>query len=792
MGPKRHLKFSEGGGKETPSTDVSRSPVSQWKTTSPKSKKPQLGKSSPHQMPGPVSFARLKAIQDEAMELTDNDRRFLSSESPETASDGEEKFAKIVKGTQKGKVNSSRRSPKVVNFKHSDESDTDSESSSEDTADETPQIRIQNQNHLKDQQRRLLHERRNLPIYQNKDKVIQYILNSQVTVLLGETGSGKSTQLPQFIYDLNPKVETIAITQPRRVAAINLATRVSEEMGTGLGDKVGYSVRFQNKTSPNTKIKFLTEGMLLREYMLDPKLKRYSTIILDEAHERTVTTDLLMGLVKELLPSRPKLRILIMSATLDAEKFSKFFNDAPIIYVEGKLFPVQRYYLRQPVDDIVDSMVQCVCQVNLSEPSGDILCFLPGQEEIEKCVDRVALIGPQLPKEAPIMAPLPLYASLPPSQQQRAFLKFPPRKRKIIFATNIAETSLTIPGVRYVVDSGLRKIKVWKPELGLDTLLTTAVSQASASQRMGRAGREGPGKCYRLFTEDTYSTLVTQTEPEILRTDISHTILTLKKAGIENVVDFNWLHSPGKTAIANSLVRLYGLKALGDSGEITELGEQMVLLPISPHLACVLIHAKEDGSNSLLSSVLDIVSCLSVEELLVNPHPDLRDEVNERRNTSFGGGKQYGDLIMLKEMYDMYRSISNKRARKDWCKSVAVNFKAMRNVEQVRSQLEGYLQVKSEPTTRYDARNILKCFLHGFVTNTALGLPDRRYKTIINGQNISVHPSSMLFGQKHEAIMYAEYVYTSKGYARTVSPIDYDWLGEIAPHLLGRRNATEA
>lgn len=794
MGPKKHLKFSEDGELNVPSPAkpvqdrlVNRKVIRKYGKTKPNSGTPR-----------PLSIVRVNEIQDQSMELTNGDSRFLTtSESPETTDDAEQPL-KSLNSKRKKPIRQSysdsdqsllKGGPKPVNFKNSDLSDS-TEESSEDTADETPPIRRQNQNQLKDQQRRLFLERRSLPIYQNRDKVLENVLNNQITILLGETGSGKSTQLPQLLYDLDPKSENIAITQPRRVAAINLATRVSEEMGCMLGDKVGYSVRFQNRTSPNTRIKYLTDGMLLREYMLDPKLKRYTTIILDEAHERTVGTDLLMGLIKQLPASRPKLRIVIMSATLDAEKFSHFFSNAPIIYVEGKLYPVQRYYLRQPTDDIVDCMVQCVCQTNLSEPSGDILCFLPGQEEIEKCVDRIILLSPQLPKEAPILTALPLYASLPPNQQQRAFLKFPPRKRKVIFATNIAETSLTIPGVRYVIDSGLRKIKVWKPDLGLDTLLTTAISQASASQRMGRAGREGPGKCYRLFTESIYSTLVPQTEPEILRCDLAHTILTLKRAGVEDVVGFSWLENPGKKAIASSLMKLYGLKALDDKGHITDLGEKMVLLPISPHLATVLIHAKDNGSNSLLSAVLDIVSCLSVEELLVNPHPDMRDEVNEKRNTLFGGGKQYGDLIMLKEMFDMYRDIPNKKARKEWCRSIAINFKGMRNVEQVRSQLERYLQVESEPTTRYDSSGVLKCFLHGFVMNTALGLPDRRYKTVLNGQFISIHPSSMLFGQKHEAIMYAEYIYTTKGYARTVSPIENSWLVEVAPHLVGRRNVT--
>jgi ATP-dependent RNA helicase DHR2 len=628
----------------------------------------------------------------------------------------------------------------------------------------------------------LLKVRQNLPVYQSRDKILRHITKNKTTVLLAETGSGKSTQIPQILLENDPN-EVIAITQPRRVAAISLATRVSQEMGCRVGSKVGYSVRFQANTSANTQIKYLTDGMLLRELMIDPSLeKKYTTVILDEAHERTVLTDVLMGLLKRLQRQRP-IRIVVMSATLDADKFSKFFDNAEILYVEGKMFPVQRMYLRQPIDDVVDGVIQSVCQINMSEPTGDVLVFLPGQDEIDKSVDRLNAIAGDLPKQAPLIVALPLYASLPPHLQQKTFDKLPPRRRKVILATNIAETSLTIPGVRYVVDSGLRKVRVWKPSLGLDTLFTSPISQASAQQRMGRAGREGPGKCYRLFTEASYGELVSETEPEILRTDVASTTLMLKRLGIDDVINFEWVQSPGKKAIESALMKLYGLKALDDSGKITSLGQKMVLLPVSPHLAAVLIRASE---TDLLSVVLDIVACLSVEDLMINPHPDKRDEINEKKRQLFGGGRENGDLVMIKEMYDMYRDLTDKRQQKEFCQTVGVNPRAIRNVGLVRKQLERYMGVTTEATNKFDPREVIKCFLSGYIANTALGLPDRRYRTVANSQNLSIHPSSMMFGRKVEAIVYMEYVYTSKGYARIVSPIDIEWLQEVAPHLLGR------
>lgn len=684
----------------------------------------------------------------------------------------------------------------------------------------------------KELKRQLHYVRTTLPMYQAGKEVVERIFQNDVTVLLGETGSGKSTQLPQLIYAAARKdrPERIAITQPRRVAAINLATRVSEEMGEVLGQKVGYSVRFLNASHPRfTHIKYLTDGMLLRELMGSSDLVEYTTIILDEAHERTLLTDLLMGLLKRVMRRRNatdnKLRLIVMSATLDAERFSRFFDDSDILFVEGKMYPVQRYYLEQPIDDIVDGMVQTVCQVNHTEPTGDILAFLPGQDEIEKVVQRLNDIAGDLPKEAPLIVALPLYASLASNAQQKAFEPLGKNRRKIICATNIAETSLTVPGVRYVIDSGLRKIRVWKPDLGMDTLLTTPISQAAASQRMGRAGREMPGKCFRLFTEETYMTeLPKQTEAEIVRSDVAAAVLMLKRAGVDDVLGFEWVESPGKKAISAALLKLYGLKALDDAGKVTSRGVQMALLPVSPQLAAVLLGAHDMGGAKLLSTVIDVVACISVEDLLVNPHPEIRDTVNDTRRRLFGGGMEWGDLVMLKEMYDMYCEIGDTGDKKRWCKEVCISYKAMRNVVQVRAQVQAYMEaifsgsnrpkrksksksaasseqqedddvddvdddlsseLASNTSGQFDMKALLKCFLHGYISNTALGLPDRRYRSIMNGQTLSIHPSSMLFGQKLEAIMYLEFVYTTKAYARMVSPVQVEWLHEIAPHMLG-------
>lgn len=666
---------------------------------------------------------------------------------------------------------------KIVNFFSDDEEERGSRSVSRD------QIEAKASD--------LLVTRKTLPVYKAKDELMERLVKNRVTVLIGETGSGKSTQIPQFLMASNKKA--IAVTQPRRVAAINLAARVADEVGTPLGDKVGYSVRFDHKAQNNTKIKYLTDGMLLREIMMNGNLSQYSTVIIDEAHERTVLTDLLMGFLKELMAKRSDLNVIIMSATLDADRFSQFFGGAEILYVEGRMFKVDRLYLDKPVDDIVDATIKSVIQVNNGELEGDILVFLPGQEEIDKCVNLLERIAPELPKEAPLIVPLPLYASLTPADQAKVFLPLKARRRKVILATNIAETSVTVPGVRYVIDSGLRKVKVWRHQLGLSTLLTAPVSRASATQRAGRAGREREGKTFRLYTEDDFEKLPEMTEPEIARSNVVSPVLMLKRAGVDDILNWSWLQNPGQDSLVSALTQLFHLKALNDNGKITELGVQMAILPLEPQLSAILLSAHK---ADCLSASVDIVSCLSVDNLVLNPPSDIRDEVNEKRRNLCILGARHGDLLMVKELLDFYLQFDNSQERKQWCNELALSHRGFKNVLRVRNQIRQYMMSLTKDKHLFDDEKkawetsaVLKSFLSGYVSNTAIGMPDRSYRTTTSGQLISVHPSSLMFGKKNDAIMYTDYVYTTKGYARNVSAIEISWLQEVGAHVLAPKQS---
>jgi len=367
--------------------------------------------------------------------------------------------------------------------------------------------------------------------------------------------------VPQFLLEAGIAGDkNIACTQPRRVAAMSVAKRVSEEMDVALGSTVGYTIRFEDKTTHATRLKYQTDGMLLRESMHDPLLSKYNVIILDEAHERTLSTDILFGLLKEILPKRPELKVVVMSATLNAERFQQYFEGSPMLDVPGRMFPVEVFYTQTPEQDYFSSAVKTVLQIHVDEGPGDVLVFLTGEEEIENACTDIRNECKKLGDEAGPITVIPLYSSLPPQQQNRIFDEAPPPNkkgklgRKVVVSTNIAETSLTIDGVVYVVDPGLSKQKVYNPRLRIESLLVSPISRASAKQRAGRAGRTRPGKCYRLFTERSFNQdLKENSYPEIQRSNLATVVLNLKKLGIDDIVHFDYMDPPAPETLMRAL-----------------------------------------------------------------------------------------------------------------------------------------------------------------------------------------------------------------------------------------------
>ncbi|KAG0465381.1 hypothetical protein HPP92_019545 [Vanilla planifolia] len=455
-------------------------------------------------------------------------------------------------------------------------------------------------------------QRQSLPIYKLKKELIQAVHDNQVLVVIGETGSGKTTQVTQYLAEAGYTTKgKIGCTQPRRVAAMSVAKRVAEEFGCRLGEEVGYAIRFEDCTGPETVIKYMTDGMLLREILVDENLSQYSVIMLDEAHERTIHTDVLFGLLKQLVKRRLDLRLIVTSATLDAEKFSGYFFNCNIFTIPGRTFPVEILYAKQPESDYLDAALMTVLQIHVTEPEGDILLFLTGQEEIDHACQSLYERMKGLGKNVPDLIILPVYSALPSEMQSRIFEPPPPGKRKVVVATNIAEASLTIDGIFYVIDPGFAKQNVYNPKQGLDSLVITPISQASAKQRAGRAGRTGPGKCYRLYTESAYRNEMSPTTiPEIQRINLGTTTLTMKAMGINDLLSFDFMDPPSPQALISAMEQLYSLGALDEEGLLTKLGRKMAEFPLDPPLSKMLLASVDLGCSD---EILTIIAMIQTE-----------------------------------------------------------------------------------------------------------------------------------------------------------------------------------
>jgi pre-mRNA-splicing factor ATP-dependent RNA helicase DHX15/PRP43 len=567
---------------------------------------------------------------------------------------------------------------------------------------------------------------------------------------------------------------------------MSVAQRVAAEMDVKLGEEVGYSIRFEDMTGPKTIMKYMTDGMLLREAMNDHNLSRYSTIMLDEAHERTMATDILMGLLKEVVGRRPDLKIIIMSATLDAQKFQRYFMDAPLLAVPGRTHPVEIFYTPEPEQDYVEAAVRTVLQIHATEGEGDILLFLTGEEEIEDASRKIAMEGDEMVREAdagPIKV-YPLYGSLPPHMQQRIFDPAPPPRRpggrpgrKVIVSTNIAETSLTIDGIVYVVDPGFSKQKIYNPRIRVESLLVSPISKASAQQRAGRAGRTRPGKCFRLYTEGAFKKeLIESTYPEILRSNLSSTVLELKKLGIDDLVHFDLMDPPAPETLMRALEELNYLACLDDDGNLTQLGRLASEFPLDPALAVMLISSPEFYCSN---EILSITALLSVPQVFVRPAAQ-RKRADEMKNLF---AHPDGDHLTMLNVYHAYRGDEAQANPKQWCHDHFLSLRSLQSADNVRSQLlrimerEDLEMISTPFEDKKYYENIRRALCAGFFMQVAKKDTGGKsqYLTIKDNQNVLLHPSTVL---AHEAewVLYNEFVLTTKNYIRTVTAVKPEWL----------------
>ena len=637
-----------------------------------------------------------------------------------------------------------------------------------------------------------------LPVSARRDEIARVLRANQVIIVCGETGSGKTTQIPKICLEIGRGAERmIGHTQPRRLAATSVARRLADELGTGLGEWVGYQIRFNDRTGPGTAVKLMTDGILLAETQRDPLLRRYDTLIIDEAHERSLNIDFLLGFLLRLLPKRPDLKLIITSATIDAERFSRHFSlngkPAPVIEVSGRLYPVEVRYRPVLTDgqegkasaptsgdeerDLIDAVVDGVAECATLGP-GDVLVFLPGEREIREADEALRKTHP------PGTEVLPLYARLSQAEQERIFH---PRgnARRIVLATNVAETSLTVPGIRYVVDTGLARVKRYSWRNKVEQLRIEPVSQASANQRAGRCGRIGPGVCVRLYDEADFAGRTRFTDPEVLRSSLASVILRMKALGLDDIESFPFVDSPSGRAVADGYHLLQELGALDNANKMTETGRMLSRLPVDPRLGRMILAGRE---LQCLDEILIIASALSVQD--PRDRPMAQREAAEAAHAKFRDDKS--EFLSFVKLWRWYgEQVAHKASQRKLVALLRQNFLSplrLREWHDVHSQLSGLVGEQgwriNGTVATYEQVHL--ALLAGLLGNIGLKSEEGAGYLGARGIRFQIHPGSSLQKKAGKWILAGELVETSRLYARCVARIDPVWVERAAGHLLQR------
>ncbi|MCP5534671.1 MAG: ATP-dependent RNA helicase HrpA [Akkermansiaceae bacterium] len=628
-----------------------------------------------------------------------------------------------------------------------------------------------------------------LPVAQRREEIMEAMRLHQVVIVVGETGSGKTTQLPKMAYEIacgEGKSGRVGCTQPRRLAAATVARRVAGEMGTGLGERVGYQVRFVEKVQDETTIKFMTDGILLAETQRDRDLRQYDTLIIDEAHERSLNIDFILGYLKDLLGRREDLRVVVSSATLDAGMFSEYFNGAPVINVEGRTFPVEDYFLPPASDgeDLARHVGRAVQWVTDLDEAGDVLIFLPGEREIRECAD--TLEGKNFPRTEI----LPLYARLGLDEQERVFNVGGPNRR-VVLATNVAETSVTIPGIVYVIDSGLARVSRWNPSRQIQSLQVEQISQASARQRRGRCGRICEGVCVRLYEEETLDAADEYTDPEIRRSSLAGVILRMKSLKLPDVREFPFLSPPSPKAISEGHRTLEEVGAMDKRGDLTDMGYQLAKLPLDPRLGRMLIEASK---RRVLDAVLVMVGGMSVMDVRERP----QEKQSEADSAHVKYNDETSDFLTLLHIWSAISPFREKRKfrrnqLRKYCKQNFLSFRRVMEWDQVVAELgrlvRNTLKVQIRPLASErkqwgDEDEMHKSLMAGIPMQFGFWDKEKRAYRSTGGREFAVFPGSGLFGNKKpEWLLGYELVETTRVWARKVAVIDVRWIEELVPHM---------
>src|SRR3954453_8213877 len=612
-----------------------------------------------------------------------------------------------------------------------------------------------------------------LPVSEHREELKRAIAENQVVVVAGETGSGKTTQLPKRCLELGR--EAIVHTQPRRLAARTVSQRIADELGVRLGGLGGYAGRFNDRTSPDPRLRLVTDGLLLAEIQRDPLLRRYDTVIVDEAHERSLNIDFLLGCLKRILPQRPDLKLIITSATIDPDRFSRHFGDAPVIEVSGRTFPVETRYRPLREADQVDAIGDAIAELGREGP-GDVLVFLSGEREIRETAE--ALGG----RFGDRMEILPLYARLSHADQQRIFR--PHRGRRVVLATNVAETSLTVPGIHYVVDPGTARISRYSARLKGRRLPIEPVSQASADQRKGRCGRVAAGVCIRLYDEEDFEARPAFTDPEILRTNLASVILQMAALRLGDGEDFPFLDPPDRRQIRDGIALLQELGALDSDAKLTQVGRRLAQLPLDPRLARMVLEA---GRLGCATEVIVIAAALSIQDPRERP-ADAQQEADAAHARFAGEGSDFLAFLRLWEyLGEQQRELSGSAFRRR-CKAEFLHVLRIREWQDLVEQLRRAARSAQIPRNQTPAEpdELHRALLAGLLSHAGLRDPDGREFTGARGARFSLWPGSELARRPPSWVVVAELVETSRLWGRTAARIDPAWIEPIAGHLVRR------
>lgn len=622
---------------------------------------------------------------------------------------------------------------------------------------------------------------RKLPVYEQKQLILDTLAKNQVIVVQSPTGSGKTTQIPVILHEAGYSANgMIAVTQPRRIAALSVSEFIAKQLNTTYPGLVGYKMRFEDKTDPTTKIKIMTDGILLQEMKLDPWLSKYSVIMVDEAHERSLNIDFVLGLLKRVLISRPDFKVIVSSATMNAEAFSRYFNDCPVVTIETQTFPVTMVYdvpMIKPTtttesgsEALLAKIEQTVDRVLDNKEEGDILIFLPGEKIIKDCVERLTYA--HFHSKIHIV---PLYGRLPKEEQEKVFDNAPFGKKKVVISTNIAETSVTINGITTVIDSGLAKLNFYNPKTFTSSLIECPVSRASCNQRRGRAGRTCPGTCYRLYSRSDFNMRQEYTTEEIFRTDLSEVLLRMAELGITDFEGFDFISKPEHNNIVGAIETLQMLKALNPDRTLSPIGKLMVEFPLEPRVSRILVESILHYPD-VLEEVVIATAFLSTQSPFVLPPGQEMDA----RAAHHAFRDMQGDFVSYVKLFRRYQSMENQSR---FCQNNFLDEKVMIEISSIKKQLEEEINALGIPITGGgNMDNYLCCIAAGMIQFVCIRDGKENYRSLTQ-EHISIHPGSGMFRTAPLFIVAGEIVRTSRMFAMSVSPLTKALLNKIDPTL---------